>query len=52
MIILGVILLVVGYYVLPMPLLVTLGLVLVVAGVILELFSIAGRPIGGRRHYY
>ncbi len=51
MIILGIILLVVGYL-LPIPILVTLGIILVVIGVILVLLGSAGHAIGGRRHYY
>ena len=51
MIILGIILLVVGYL-LPIPFLVTLGIILVVIGVILVLLGSAGHAIGGRRHYY
>ncbi len=51
MIVLGIILLVVGYL-LPVPLLVTLGIILIVVGVILELLGAIGRPMFGRRHYY
>jgi hypothetical protein len=50
-IILGVILLVVGYL-LAIPILWTLGIILVVVGVILVLLGSAGRAVGGRRHYY
>jgi uncharacterized protein DUF6131 len=51
MIVLGVILLVVGYL-LAIPILWTLGIILVVIGVILMLLGMAGHAIGGRRHYY
>lgn len=51
MIVLGIVLLVVGYLV-GIGLLWTLGWVLIVVGIILELFGIAGRPVMGRRHYY
>jgi membrane-bound ClpP family serine protease len=51
MIILGLILLVVGY-VLPLSLLITLGIILVVVGVILELLGSTGHQIGSRRHYW
>ncbi|HEY3691703.1 MAG: hypothetical protein QOH09_1759 [Pseudonocardiales bacterium] len=51
MIVLGIILLVVGWLV-GIPILVTLGIILIVVGVILELLGAVGRPIGGRRHYY
>jgi Family of unknown function (DUF6131) len=50
-IVLGVILLVVGYL-LGIPILETLGIILVVIGVILVLLGSVGRPIGGRRHYW
>jgi hypothetical protein len=51
MIILGVVLLVVGFL-LAIPILWTLGIILVVVGVILVLLGTAGHAIGGRRHYY
>lgn len=51
MIVLGIILLVVGWL-LPIPILMTLGIILIVVGVILELLGAVGRPVGGRRHYY
>lgn len=51
MIILGVILLVVGYL-LSIPILTTLGIILAVVGVILLLLGSVGRAVGGRRHYY
>lgn len=51
MIILGVILLVVGYL-LSIPILSTLGIILAVVGVILVLLGSVGRPLGGRRHYF
>jgi len=51
MIILGIILLVVGFL-LGVPILWTLGIILVVIGVVLVLLGSAGREIGGRRHWY
>lgn len=51
MIILGVILLVVGYL-LAIPILWTIGIILIVVGAILLLLGSAGRAVGGRRHYY
>jgi hypothetical protein len=50
-IVLGVVLLVVGYL-LAIPILWTLGIILVVVGVILVLLGSVGRGVGGRRHYY
>ena len=51
MIILGIVLLVAGFL-LAIPILWTLGIILVVIGVILVLLGTAGHAIGGRRHYY
>jgi hypothetical protein len=51
MIILGIILLVLGF-VLSVPILWTLGIIVLVIGVILFVLGAAGREIGGRRHYY
>ena len=52
MIIIGIILLVLGY-VLPLPLLWTLGWILVVLGALLLVFgAVAGRPIAGRRYWW
>jgi hypothetical protein len=50
-IVLGVILLVVGYL-LGIAILWTFGIILVVVGVILFLLGAAGHAIGGRRHYF
>lgn len=51
MIILGVILLVIAYFV-DIPLLWTIGAILVVIGAILWILGALGRAVGGRRHYY
>jgi hypothetical protein len=51
MIILGIILLVVGF-ILALPILWTLGIILLVLGLIFELLGATGRAVGGRRHYY
>jgi predicted acyltransferase len=51
MIILGIVLLVIGF-VAKIPILWTLGIVVLVVGAILMLLGAAGRQIGGRRHYY
>ena len=51
MIILGLILLVVGYL-LSIQILWALGIILLVVGVILLLLGSVGRAVGGRRHYY
>ena len=51
MIFLGILLLVLGY-VLPVPILSTLGTILLVIGVILLILGGVGRPVGGRRYWY
>lgn len=51
MIILGIILLVVGFL-LKISILWTLGIILLVIGAILAILGSTGRAIGGRRHYF
>ena len=51
MIAFGVILLIAGY-VFGIPLVTTLGLILLVVGVVLFLMGSMGRPAFGRRHYF
>jgi hypothetical protein len=51
MIILGIILLIIGF-VAAIPILWTIGIILVVIGLVLELMGATGRAVGGRRHYY
>jgi len=51
MIIIGVVLLLIGYL-LAVPILWTIGAILVVVGAVLFILGAAGREIGGRRHYY
>lgn len=51
MIVLGVIALIVGF-VLQIPVLWSIGILLVVVGLIFELLGATGRAVGGRRHYY
>jgi len=51
MIVLGIILLVLGY-VLPMPLLATIGWILVVIGAVLWILGAVGRPVGGRKVWF
>lgn len=51
MIVLGVILLVIGF-IIGIPVLYTIGIVLAVAGVVLAILGGAGRRIGGRAHWY
>ena len=51
MIILGVILLVLGF-VLHIPILWTIGIILVVVGAILAILGATGRAVGGRKYWY
>jgi hypothetical protein len=51
MIILGIILLVLGF-VIKIAFLWTIGIILLLIGVILAVLGSAGRMIGGRRHYW
>lgn len=51
MIVLGVILLIIGF-IAAIPILWTIGIILVVVGLVFELLGATGRAVGGRRHYY
>jgi len=51
MITLGIIFLVIGF-VAGMPVLWSIGVLLVIIGLVLELLGATGRAFGGRRHYY
>jgi Family of unknown function (DUF6131) len=51
MIILGIILLVIGF-IAKVAILWSIGIVLVVVGLILMVLGSMGRAVGGRRHYY
>ncbi|MFC7425061.1 DUF6131 family protein [Nocardia tengchongensis] len=51
MIVLGVILLLVGF-IFGIPILWTIGIVVLVIGLVLLLLGSMGRAVGGRRHYY
>ena len=51
MIVLGLVLLIVGY-VIGIPILWTLGILLVLLGVVFEILGATGRAVGGRRHYF
>ena len=51
MIILGILLLVIGF-VAGIAILWTIGIVVVIIGVVLALLGMAGHAIGGRRHYF
>jgi hypothetical protein len=51
MIALGIILLILGY-VLPVPILITLGWILVVIGVVFFILGSVGRPVAGRKVWF
>ncbi len=51
MIILGIVLLLLGLLV-DIPILTTLGIILVVVGAVMFILGSVGRPIAGRRHYW
>ncbi|MDQ2738022.1 MAG: DUF6131 family protein [Actinomycetota bacterium] len=51
MIILGIILLVIGF-IASIPVLWTIGIILIVAGAVLAVLGATGRAIGGRKHWY
>lgn len=51
MIVLGAVLMILGF-VFGIPILWTIGIIVLVIGIILAILGAVGRPIGGRRHYY
>ena len=51
MIVLGLVLLIVGF-VAKVAILWTLGILVLVIGAVLALLGVAGREVGGRRHWY
>jgi len=51
MIVLGIILLIIGF-IAKVAILWTLGIILLVVGAVLYLLGSMGRAVGGRRHYY
>jgi hypothetical protein len=51
MIILGIILLIVGF-VFKISIVWTLGIILIVVGAVLAILGATGRAIGGRKHWY
>ena len=51
MIIFGILLLIIGF-VAGIGILWTLGIVVVIIGVVLALLGMAGHAVGGRRHYF
>jgi uncharacterized membrane protein HdeD (DUF308 family) len=50
-IVLGLVLLLLGYLI-DIPILVTIGIIVLVVGLILLLLGSMGRSVGGRRHYF
>jgi len=52
MIVLGIVLIILGWLVSGLAVLKTIGYLLVVVGVILWILGSMGRAVGGRKHYY
>jgi hypothetical protein len=50
-IILGIVLLVIGF-IAAIPILWTLGIIVLVVGAVLALLGAVGREVGGRKHYF
>ncbi|MFL5862344.1 MAG: DUF6131 family protein [Solirubrobacteraceae bacterium] len=51
MIVLGIILLIIGF-IAKIAILWTIGIILLVVGLVLMILGSMGRAVGGRRHYY
>ena len=51
MILLGVVLMIIGF-IASIPILWTVGIILVVIGLLLAILGNTGRAVGGRRHYF
>lgn len=51
MVVLGIVLLILGY-VLAVPVLWTIGIILLVVGAVFWILGAAGRPVGGRRYWF
>jgi len=51
MIFLGVILMVIGF-IASLPIFWTIGIILLIVGILLEVMGMAGHAVAGRRHYY
>lgn len=51
MIVLGIILLLLGMFI-DIPILTTLGIILLVIGAVLFILGSIGRPVGGRRYWF
>lgn len=50
-IVLGLVLLLLGYLI-DIPILVTIGIIVLVVGLVLLLLGSTGRSVGGRKHYF
>ena len=51
MIVFGLVLLLIGF-ILAIPVLWTIGIILLLVGLVFELLGATGRAVGGRRHYF
>ena len=52
MIVIGIVLIVIGYFVPSLSILYTIGGILVLVGVVLFILGAAGRPVGGRKVWF
>jgi drug/metabolite transporter (DMT)-like permease len=52
MIVLGIVLLIIGYIVPQLAVLQTIGIILLVIGAVLWVAGSVGRPVAGRRYWY
>jgi ABC-type glucose/galactose transport system permease subunit len=52
MIVLGVILVLVGYFLPVPPIIATIGWIILLIGIVLLVLGQVGRPVGGRRYWY
>ncbi len=52
MIVLGIILLLIGYFVPSLSILMTIGGILLLVGIVLFILGAVGRPVGGRKVWF
>lgn len=52
MIVLGIVLVLVGYFLAVPPIVATIGWILLLIGVVLLVLGQVGRPVAGRRYWY
>ena len=52
MIVLGVVLVLVGYFLAVPPIITTIGWIILLVGIVLLVLGQVGRPVAGRRYWY